>query len=167
MNSTSRPFPQEYPACEAPSRVPLAPNLDEVAAPIRAGMRARAIADACERLLLPAVLIDAGGRVLHVGRHAKSLLGGRVTLVAEHLVGRTPAARRAVQDAVSMALGADENAPRASKGIAVGLSYREVSPLQRLRGIVVLGPFDRDLRRRLTALRALLDEHGASHREYA
>lgn len=120
------------------------PDDDQATAPMRAGMRARAIADACAKLGLAAILIDATGRVLHVGPAAAALLKGDLALAAGHLVGSSRLMNRAVQRAVTAALGTtsqDEgDASPAGAGVTItGLQYRDPSPFQLLRGVLVLG----------------------------
>lgn len=129
---------------------------DDASAPIRAGMRARAIADACETLELAAVLIDGTGRVLHVGASAAAVLGGDLDVVAGHLVGMSQKTNQAVQRAVTSVINGLAAEPGSDDDVAVaGLPYRDPSPFQRLSGVLVLltggaaGP-------RLAALRTML-----------
>ena len=67
---------------------------DEVAGPILAGLRAQSVAALCERLGLAAILLDGRGRVLHVATRAEALLGGELSIVADHLLGPDEQANR-------------------------------------------------------------------------
>lgn len=134
---------------------------DQSAAPIKAGMRARAIADACEKLELGAVLIDATGRVLHVGAMAASMLRDDLRLASGHLVGSSRAINQAVQRAVSIAVGLSgpDNADAGADSPAVtitGLPYRDSSPFQLLRGVLVIGRGGGQSGAGLTSLKRLL-----------
>ena len=131
---------------------------DNAVGPIRAGMRARAIADACEVLGLPAVLIDGTGQALHVGVSAAAMLGGDFEIAAGHLVGTSPPINQAVQRAVTAVVNgrigsADRNG--SDTVTIVGLPYRDPSPFQLLRGVLVILTGS-DARPRLAALGTML-----------
>lgn len=126
------------------ARVSRENDVDQATAPIRAGMRARAIADACGTLGLAAILIDATGRVLHVGPAAAAMLKDDLVLAAGHLVGSSRLMNRVVQRAVTAVIGTrggdqDASFPEDSAVTVTGLQYRDPSPHQLLRGVLVLG----------------------------
>lgn len=136
--------------------------VDDVPAPVRAGMRARAIADACDRWALPAILLDRLGRVLHVGAAAEPLLADGLAVSAGHLVSDSPAANRAVERAVAAAIGSDPSAGRQAETAGdravdvIGLRYHDPSPFQMLRGLLVLGRRAAEGSDEVNALRRLL-----------
>lgn len=134
---------------------------DEATAPIRAGRRARAVADACRKLGLAVILIDRTGRVLHASAAATAMLGDGLSLAAGHLVGSSRAFNQAVQQAVTAAVsedGDDHHAGTRTGGtvIVTGLPYRDVSPLQLLRGVLLLARRGERSGAALTSLRMLL-----------
>ncbi len=116
----------------------------DVTGPIRAGMRARAVADACTRLDLAAILIDRTGRVLHIDESAKSALErGRLRVEAGHLIGPTREANARITQAVGLALGegSEDSQPCDSEDGEMpiaGLMFHDESSFQLLRGILVL-----------------------------
>ncbi len=135
-------------------------DVHDASAPMRAGMRARAIADACETLGLAAVLIDGTGRVLHVGASAAAVLGGDLDIAAGHLVGASQHINHAVQRAVTTVINgemADATPdPEDDDAIAIaGLPYRDPSPFQRLSGVLVIVTGGA-AKPRLAALRSML-----------
>lgn len=166
---TSQPAPADIQkVSRSLARVLREPDDDQATAPLRAGMRARAIADACAKLGLAAILIDATGRVLHVGPAAAVLLKGDLALAAGHLVGSSRLMNRAVQRAVMAALGTSQDEGDASPASAAvtitGLQYRDPSPFQLLRGVLVLGRKGDRLHAGLASLQGLLAPDRVRHR---
>lgn len=126
------------------SRVLCERDDDQATAPIKAGMRARAISDACEMLGLGAVLVDATGTVLHVGVVAASMLRDDLRVASGHLVGSSRAVNQAVQRAMATAIGMtdldDADIGVEAAGLTItGLPYLDPSPFQLLRGVLVIG----------------------------
>jgi hypothetical protein len=75
-----------------------------------AGARARGIADAFEMLGEGAILLDFSGAVLHVGPHAKTMLGSALAVTGDHVVALTRAASEPLQNLIQASLASD--APR-------------------------------------------------------
>ena len=128
---------------------------------LEAGARARAVADAFAANGLAAILLDAAGRVLHVGLLAESLFGDSLRLEAQHLVGRDGFANRAIETALNGVLGGAESRSidgpvvvvREDGGLVMtAVAYRETSPVQLLRAVVLIGIDETLLRERLHAL---------------
>lgn len=159
---TSQPAPADIQkVSRSLSRVLRERDDDQATAPIKAGIRARAIADACEKLGIGAILIDATGRILHVCTMAASMLTQDLRLESGHLVGSSRAINQAVQRAVSTAVGATgpHIAAAGAVGPAVtitGLPYRDPSPFQLLRGVLVIGHGGRRLDAGVMSLQGLL-----------
>lgn len=135
---------------------------DEATAPIRAGLRARAIADACEQFGLAAVLIDRIGRVLHAGAAATAIFDDELTVTAGHLVGSGRSINQAVQGAVTAAIGGDCGEPgsdlTADSGLTItGMPYRDASPFQLLCGVLVLSRAGTPPVAAMASLRSLLN----------
>ena len=65
--------------------------------PMLAGAQARGVADALELLGIGAALIDATGRVLHMGGRGRRASARWLRLVEDHLVAEEPEDNRALQ----------------------------------------------------------------------
>ena len=129
---------------------------------VAAGVRASAVARRCVALGLGAVLLDASGRVLHVGELAPSQFAGALRIEADHLVGRDMTANAAIETLLSPVLG-QGSGDRASQPIVITLeadrslavaaiAYDDDQPAQLLRAIVLLGADEATLRTGLAAL---------------
>ena len=120
---------------------------EDVAEPIRAGMRARATADLCEALEIPAVLLDAAGRVLH----ATSLAASALTSLFSVARGRPPIANspeldQQLQELRSAAfdqqhaIGTTVRIPIDSDPVSLTMvRYGDPSPCQQLRLLLIVG----------------------------
>lgn len=133
MDRSSLPFEIEQ---SVSLRQALVLDVDpEISAPLRAGMRARAIADRCEQAGLAAVFVDASGSVLHVSSRASA----SVHVAAGHLVGRTRAENAALETALNDALATGAGGARHDDGPSrvAGLPCRDPSSHQLLRGVLL------------------------------
>ena len=138
---------------------------EEIAGPIRAGMRARAAAELCEARGLAALLFDRKGAILHVCSPAAGLLGGGLDVVAAHLVGTSGAVNQRLADLINDALaaqtpGSDRPVDRAIlPGLATTVTcvpYVDGSPFQMLKGLLILGDESPDLGNRIASLASAL-----------
>ena len=116
----------------------------DVAGPIRAGMRARTVADACARYDLAALLIDATGRVIHVTERARTILaGGDFELVEGQLLGRDRTFNAAIVKAIGIALTDPKvrsvEPSNDHERMITGMPFADPSPFQRLKGVLILG----------------------------
>jgi hypothetical protein len=117
---------------------------DPVAAPFLEGARARAIADLCDRLLLPALLLERTGQVLLESRHAKPYLQGAVRLEQGRLRAAIRSAERPLMLALRRALDESPTTPcpirvRVDASlILLAYRYRNESPYQLVKGVIVL-----------------------------
>ena len=69
----------------------------DVIRPMLAGAQARGVADTLELLGIGAALIDATGRVLHMGGRGRRVSAGWLRMVEDHLVAEEPEDNRALQ----------------------------------------------------------------------
>lgn len=97
---------------------------EDVAGPIMAGLRAQSVARLCERLNLPAILLDGRGRVLHVSPIADTLMAGDVATVADHLLGGDVNANRRIEKLLVASL-ADEPTDHVASVSIVSRAGRE------------------------------------------
>jgi hypothetical protein len=72
--------------------------------PLLEGARARGVADACQLLGYPCVLLDASGGVLHASHAAQALLAGDLRLAEGHLVAADAQANHRIERLVETAL---------------------------------------------------------------
>ena len=89
-----------------PPTDPVASGLDLQASlgSVLAEAHARGIVDGLEMLGVGAVLVDATGRVLHVGPRGLRLMAGWLRIVADHLVAERAAHDRAVAELIGAAV---------------------------------------------------------------
>ena len=128
-----------------------------------AGARARAAADACEAIGLGAVLLDASGRVLHVGSAAAALFGRTLRVQSENLIGADPVSNRAIEAVLGPVLGVPHPGTRPgslpvehldSQGtlVVAAVPFRDESPVQLLRAVLLIGRSPEVLRRQVAVL---------------
>jgi hypothetical protein len=138
---------------------------DEIAGPIRAGSRARGLADCCEAHRIPALLIDRAGQVLHATSCAGEFLSGRLSLQSGHLVGSSEQANAGLQRLLTEALDATSTPRsvfiRSDAGgpdlIVTAINYADSSPYQMLKVVLLLGTNPERLR---LAVADVLDHMG-------
>ena len=115
-------------------------DFGDILKPVMAGARARGVADGLEMLGAGAVLLDASGRVLHVGGRGRRLMAGWLRVVGDHLVAERPGDNRAVEDLVGGAIrgvGAELRLDAALVVRALPFATDE-GPAQRLHAVLVL-----------------------------
>lgn len=79
-------------------------RFSDVIGPMLAGAQARGVADTLELLGVGAALIDATGRVLHMGGRGRRVSGGWLRNVEDHLVADELADNRALQTFIGAAI---------------------------------------------------------------
>ncbi len=77
--------------------------------PMLAGAQARGVADTLELLGIGAALIDATGRVLHMGGRGRRTSGRWLRMVEDHLVADEPGDNRALQTLIGAAIAEPSN----------------------------------------------------------
>jgi hypothetical protein len=123
---------------------------DEIAEPIRAGVRARAVAERCEASHTAAVLLDSAGHALYVSTAAAARLGRDVTVVDGALQAISVDGNRLLQTLLAEALRADVSPGEVlsrriaggddSAGVTVSIvDFVDESPYQQLKAVLVLG----------------------------
>ena len=79
-------------------------SFSDLIGPMLAGAQARGVADTLELLGIGAALIDATGRVLHMGGRGRRVAGGWLRVVEDHLVADRAVDNRALQTLVGAAI---------------------------------------------------------------
>ena len=79
-------------------------SFSDVIRPMLAGAQARGVADTLELLGIGAALIDATGRVLHMGGRGRRVSAGWLRLAEDHLVADRPGDNLALQALVGAAI---------------------------------------------------------------
>jgi hypothetical protein len=98
--------------------------------PLLEGARARGVADACQLLGYPCVLLDASGGVLHASDAARALLAGDLRLTGGHLVAADAQANHRIEQLVEAALsGAVSEVAIAAGAAASGDLFIRALPL--------------------------------------
>ena len=90
----------DYALHEAPDQE----SFSDLIGPMLAGAQARGVADTLELLGIGAALIDATGRVLHMGGRGRRVSGGWLRIVEDHLVADEPSDNRALQTLIGAAI---------------------------------------------------------------
>ena len=123
---------------------------DEIAEPIRAGARARAVAERCEASHTAAVLLDRTGHALYVSAAAAARLGRDVTVVDGVLQAASADQDASLQALLAEALRAEVSPGEVlsrrivggddSAGFTVSIvDFVDESPYQLLKAVLVLG----------------------------
>ena len=92
---------------ESDIAVPGSPDREsfaELIGPMLAGAQARGVADTLELIGVGAALIDATGRVLHMGGRGRRASAGWLRVVEDHLVAEEPDDNRALQTLIGAAI---------------------------------------------------------------
>ncbi len=106
-------------------------SFSDLIGPMLAGAQARGVADTLELLGIGAALIDATGRVLHMGGRGRRVSGGWLRTVEHHLVADQPADNRALQTLIGTAIAeASETAAEVRLGQGQGGVALEIRALR-------------------------------------
>ena len=79
-------------------------SFSDLIRPMLAGAQARGVADTFELLGIGAALIDATGRVLHMGGRGRRVSGGWLRIVEDHLVADRPGDNKLLQTLIGAAI---------------------------------------------------------------
>ena len=99
--------------------------------PMLAGAQARGVADTLELLGIGAALIDATGRVLHMGGRGRRISSGWLRSVEDHLVANEPEDNRSLQVLIGAAIdGSSDSETKVSLGQRLGGVSLEIKALR-------------------------------------
>ena len=119
------PFTHRSGADFALSGSPDEEGCSDLIGPMLAGAQARGVADTFELLGIGAALIDATGKVLHMGVCGRNIVVGWLRVVEDHLVADRPSDNKALQTLIGAAIdGSSEDA------VPVRLEGRETGILK-------------------------------------
>ena len=90
-------------------------SFSDLIGPMLAGAQARGVADAFELLGIGAALIDATGRVLHMGGRGRRVSAGWLRVVEDHLVADRSEDNQALQSLIGAAIDASSDNPKRVK----------------------------------------------------
>lgn len=140
------------------------PDRDTLARPFAEGAKARAIVDFCAREGLAAYFLDAGGRVIIANEAASAVESDGLSIEWGELRARGEGANAAFRAALVMAIATRSIKPmtesievRDSSDASVFLTclgYRNASPVQRLKAVVLVS---HDRAPRVEKVKALTD----------
>ena len=125
---------------------------EEVYGPMLAGARSRRVADLCDAMMIPALLIDRTGRVLHATALGLAAISGVLKVASGHVLACNSRADGTLQSFLSDALanGIDAEAvtigPQRRCVSLAAVAASDSSPYQLLHTVVVLGRTGSDAR---------------------